>query len=194
MSSNEVSRRLFLQGSGSFVGSAALRAGIPGLAALAQSACGARDSAAAFDVLAASEAQELAAIASRIFPTTDTPGAHEAGVIWFIDKAMGDFMAPQLGFLHGGLSGFQDGIAGGEAFSSLDEDQQDEYLGSQEQTPFFGFVRLLTLMGMFGMSSYGGNRDQAGWKLLGLDPGQHAYQPPFGYYDAEHRKGESNGD
>ena len=107
---------------------------------------------------------------------------------------MGDFMAPQLGFLRGGLSGFQDGIAGGEAFSSLDEDQQDEYLGSQEQTPFFGFVRLLTLMGMFGMSSYGGNRDQAGWKLLGLDPGQHAYQPPFGYYDAEHRKGESNGD
>ena len=46
--------------------------------------------------------------------------------------------------------------------------------------------------GFFGMSSYGGNRDNVGWKLLGLDGEHHGFEPPFGYYDAEYLKGESN--
>src|SRR5690606_33938856 len=161
--------------SGSFAGIAAIRSGIPGLAALTQAACGARDAAAPFGVLQDAEARELDAVASRIIPATDTPGAHEAGVIWFIDKAMGDFLAPQLGFLQGGFREFEAGVAvrypGSEHFSDLSAEQQDEYLGTREDTPFFSFVRVLTLMGMFGMSSYGGNREQVGWKLLGLVPG-----------------------
>jgi hypothetical protein len=39
------------------------------------------------------------------------------------------------------------------------------------------------------MSSYGGNKDNVGWKLLGLDGLHHGYQPPFGYYDAEYMEG-----
>jgi hypothetical protein len=41
---------------------------------------------------------------------------------------------------------------------------------------------MLTLFGMFSTPSYGGNRDGAGWKLLGFED-MHAFQPPFGYYD-----------
>ncbi|MEQ8205967.1 MAG: gluconate 2-dehydrogenase subunit 3 family protein, partial [Woeseia sp.] len=160
MDGNTVSRRLFLQGTGSLTGSAALRAGIPGLAALAQAACSARDEGAAFDNLRAGEARELEAISASILPTTDTPGAREAGVVWFIDKALGDFAAPQLDFLLGGLADFQrpiaDSYAGAERYSDLDESDQEAYLTNQEDTPFFGFVRVLTLMGMFGMTSYGG--------------------------------------
>ena len=54
-----------------------------------------------------------------------------------------------------------------------------------EQTPFFERMRLLTLVGMFAMPKYGGNRDGIGWKLLGFQD-QHIFQPPFGYYDRDY--------
>lgn len=198
MNDNELSRRLFLKMSGSVSGATALRAGVPGLAALVQAACSARDEGAAFEVLTADEGREFDAIVARIIPTTDTPGAREAGVVWFIDKAMGDFMADNLEFLRDGLAAFQAPIpaafAGAQQFSDLDEADQDRHLGSQEATPYFGFLHMLTMMGMFGMPSYGGNRDYVGWTLLGIDPHQHSHLPPFGYYDAQYREENGNGD
>jgi gluconate 2-dehydrogenase gamma chain len=198
MNKEEQNRRWFLQGSGALAGTSALRFALPGLAALSQAACSARDEGAPFATLESAEGRELEAIAARILPSTDTPGAREAGVIWFFDKALGGFMADQVDFLRTGLAGFQAPVAaayaGAERFSDLDDADQDAYLGSQEQTPFFGLVRFMTLAGMFGMSSYGGNKDGIGWKLLGVDPHQHGYQPPFGYYDAEFRRGVYNGD
>jgi hypothetical protein len=190
------SRRKFLAGSGSMaalVGSPLLRAGLPGLIALSASACTARDKAAQFEVLTMPEARELEAIAARILPTTDTPGAREAGVIWFMDMSFGSIMKEGLDTVRTGLVDFQSGIPeafpGAALFSDLDEGDQDRYLQTQQETGFFGTVRFLTLAGFFGMSSYGGNRDNVGWKLLGLD-GQHAWQPPFGHYDAEYQEGE----
>jgi hypothetical protein len=41
----------------------------------------------------------------------------------------------------------------------------------------------LTHCGMFAMPSWGGNKDLAGWNLIGFDS-RHAWQPPFGFYDA----------
>ena len=191
------SRRKFLAGSGSMaalMGSPLLRAGLPGLVALSASACTARDKAAQFEVLTAPEARELEAIAARILPTTETPGAREAGVIWFMDMSFGSIMKEGLEMARSGLADFQSGIPdafpGATLFSDLDEDDQDRYLQTQQEAGFFGFVRFLTLAGFFGMSSYGGNRDNVGWKLLGLDGQHHAWQPPFGHYDAEYQKGE----
>lgn len=179
-------------------GVAAWRALLPGIAAVAQSACSARDEGAAFSILDNAEAREFAAISARILPTTDTPGATEAGVIHFVDQALGDFMAPQLDFLRSGLATFQApipaGFPGAARFSDLDEPDQDRHLATQDNTPFFGFYRVMTLMGMFGMSSYGGNRDNVGTRLVGLVPGQHAHTPPFGYYDAQYRDGDSRGE
>ena len=37
-------------------------------------------------------------------------------------------------------------------------------------------MRMLTLCGMFALPSWGGNRDEAGWKLLGFED-RHAWQP-----------------
>jgi gluconate 2-dehydrogenase gamma chain len=194
------SRRRFLAGSGSvaaLVGSPLLRAGLPGLAALSASACTARDKAAAFEVLSVPESRELEAIAARILPTTDTPGAREAGVIWFMDQSFGSIMKNQLGMARDGLAEFHSGIAeafpGAERFSDLEESEQDTYLKSQEDSGFFNFVRFLTLAGFFGMSSYGGNKDNVGWKLLGLDGHHQSYQPPFGHYDAEYMEGKRDG-
>lgn len=196
MHGNALSRRFFLQGSGSAATASLLRGAGPGLAALLQAACSARDEGAPFAILNAGEARELEAIVARIVPTTETPGAREAGVIWFIDKALGDFMSGQLDFLRDGLQGFQAPVAenfpGAQRFSDLSADDKDRHLATQDATAFFQVLHIMTLFGMLGLPEYGGNKDYVGWKLLGLDPHQHAYQPPFGYYDAKFR--EEHGD
>jgi hypothetical protein len=199
MGTDPLSRREFLAGTGSMSAVAAsplLRAGLSGLVAFSASACTARDEGAAFEVLLKAEAREFEAIAARILPTTDTPGAREAGVIWFMDKSFGSIMSNSLEFARGGLAGFQAGIPaafpGAQRFSDLEETEQDRYLGTQEETGFFGFIRFMTIAGFFGMSSYGGNRDGVGWKLLGLDNRHHAWLAPFGHYDAEYMQAEPN--
>ena len=71
------------------------------------------------------------------------------------------------------------------SFASLTSEQQIEYLKGVDQTPFFNTTRLLTLLGMFSLPAYGGNRDGVGWKLLGFEDG-HVFHPPFGYYDRDY--------
>ncbi len=86
-------------------------------------------------------------------------GAREAGVIYFIDRALSTFDADLSGAYRAGLVQVQ---------------QKRE-----ENVPRF---RTHTLYGFLGNSSYGGNRDHVGWKLIGFED-RMAYQPPFGYYD-----------
>lgn len=193
------SRRGFLAGSGGLAGAALWRGGLPALLAVSGAACSARDESAAFEVLTAGEGREIEAITARLLPTTDTPGAPEAGVVWFFEKSFGSVMSEQLEFARRGLADFQAGIPaefpGAQRFSDLDEADQDAYLAAQEDTPFFGLVHFMTLCGFFGMSSHGGNRDHVGWQLLGFPTAHHtAWQPPFGYYDAEYLRGETDGD
>src|SRR5881628_395146 len=97
----------------------------------------------------------------------------------------------------GGLSVFKTAYADGVAnlnrrasrakvatFAALTPLQQDELLHAIEKTPFFKAVRLDTIVGTFALPAWGGNRDYAGWHLLGFEH-QPRFQPPFGYYDAE---------
>lgn len=197
MSSDALTRRLFLQGSGSLAGSAFMRAGLPAFAALSQAACTAKEAAAAYDNISNSEAREIIAIAARILPSTDTPGATEAGVVHFFDKVVGGIFADEAAPFREMLAEFQGGIAGryagAELFSDLDEDDQDDYLTSVEDSMFFDYARFITLAGVFGMSHYGGNRDNIGWKLVGMDGPPHAWVHPFGDYDAEYAETENDG-
>jgi len=190
MSSDALTRRLFMQGSGTIAGSVMMRAGIPAFVAVSQAACTAKEEAAAYEQLTSAEAREIIAIAARILPTTDTPGATEAGAVYFFDKAFGTFFARMKEPARGMLAGFQSGVAaaypGAELFSDLDAADQDEYLKSVEQTPFFQGARFMTMAGVFGMSMYGGNRDNIGWKLVGMDGPPHAWVHPFGHYDTEY--------
>jgi len=192
MSGKTVSRRLFLKGTGTLAGSSAFRLSMPGLLALSEAVCTARDAQAAFDVLSDGEARALDAIAARILPTTDTPGARDAGVIYFMDKALGSFMSDELESIRAGLSEFESGLAA--SFAELAEADQDAYLSTQDRSHFFNRVRFMTLAGFLGMTSHGGNRDQVGWKLLGFDGHRGAWQPPFGYYDAEYMREQQDDD
>ena len=198
MSRIELTRRFFLQGSGSIAGSTLLKAGVPAFIALSQSACSARDASAAFETISAGEGRELEAIAARILPTTDTPGAREAGAIWFIDKAYGSVYAEYLAADRALLADFQSSVAdahpGAKNFSDLDEADQDAYLTSHQDTEFFNNIRFMTLAGVFGIATWGGNRNDIGWKLVGMDGPPHAWTPPFGHYDAEYMEAHKDGE
>ncbi|MDH5322388.1 MAG: gluconate 2-dehydrogenase subunit 3 family protein, partial [Gammaproteobacteria bacterium] len=102
-----LSRRNFLQGTTAFSATALLRLGAPALAAITQAACSAREDAREFLVLSAAEAADFAAIAARIIPTTDTPGATEAGVIHFFDNAFAGAMQDDLAAARDGLAEFR---------------------------------------------------------------------------------------
>lgn len=198
MTFDELTRRNFLQGSSGAVASALLKAGVPALAAVSQAACTARDEGASFETITNDEAREIIAVAARIIPTTDTPGATEAGAVYFFDKALGSFFADRLEWGRGLLAEFQSGVAaaypGAERFSDLNAADQDTYLEANEQTPFFQGARILTIMGVFCLSKYGGNRDDIGWKLLGMSGPPGAFSHPFGHYDAEYIKEQQSGE
>jgi gluconate 2-dehydrogenase gamma chain len=122
------------------------------------------------------------AIAMRILPSDDgTAGAKEAGVLGFIERVMAGPYAGYRRDLADGLADL-DRRAGG-TFASQPADRQDALLRDIEKTTFFGYMRYLTIAGMFSDPSWGGNREKAGWKLLGFDD-RAIWQAPFGAYDA----------
>jgi len=184
-----LSRRNFLQSTGTLTGAAYLRMLAPGIAAITQAACSAKDESAAFVTLGPDEARDFAAIAARIIPTTDTPGATEAGVIHFIDKAFAAEMSNQLEFARTGLAEFNDALesehASAAQLGDLSEDEQVAFLQTRETSGFFNLMWAMTIFGFFAMEKYGGNRDQVGWELIGFEGGHGPWQYPFGYYDAQ---------
>ena len=139
--------------------------------------------------LTPSETRTLAAIADRIFPKTDTPGAVEIGVLNYINIAlMGDYavLAP---LYRQGLRAVnrlaQAKFA--QRFPDLNEEQKDAVLtefetgsvaGFKKAAEFFETVRYHVLEGVFCEPQYGGNKGMIGWRLVGF-PGQQ-----FGYDDA----------
>jgi gluconate 2-dehydrogenase gamma chain len=142
----------------------------------------------AFQALDPAMAAEIDAITSQIIPSTDGPGAHEAGVIYFIDRALSTFDADLRESYRIGLAGVQqkriEMFPQSASIAALTNAQQIQLIQAIETTPFFDLLRTHTLYGFLGNPSYGGNRDRIGWKLIGFD-NRMAYQPPFGYYDGE---------
>ncbi|MBT8143275.1 MAG: gluconate 2-dehydrogenase subunit 3 family protein [Gammaproteobacteria bacterium] len=182
------SRREFLQTGGSLAGAGWLSSQLPMLLALGQTACSARDAAQPLANLDAATAADLAAIARQIIPSGDTPGAEEAGVIYFMDGAFGGFMSGAKPFLAEGLAAINSSLPGSDRFADLDDAGQQAVLGEHDQGPLFGMLHFLTLVGMFAMPRHGGNRDHAGWQLLGFIH-NHGWQPPFGHYDQDMHDG-----
>jgi gluconate 2-dehydrogenase gamma chain len=190
--SASVSRRRFMQSSGFLAGVTALRLSAPALAAITQAACTARDEGAVFRVLSAEEAADFTAMAARIIPTTDTPGATEAGVIYFWDNALGGYYEAVLAPIRELRNELNASL--GKPFAKLDDAGQDDALRSIESDPRFGICCFLTQMGFFSMAKHGGNRDLLGWKLIGFDGHHGAWSHPFGYYDAKYLEERSDGE
>ena len=191
MNDNNRSRREFLLSSGGAMGAAWLGANWPAFACAAEHAHAAAEGRAdrTLKVLSATQARDAEAIASQIVPGGDTPGAREAGVVYFIDHVhAGPYAGSRDEFL-AGLAAFQDDFAqrhpGAGSFADLDPESQLSHLKSVETTPFFGRMKFLTLLGLLALPSYGGNADKLGWKLVGFVD-HHAWTPPFGHYDRDY--------
>ena len=184
------SRRRFLADAGSTLGTVLAAAQWPAIAVAHQHAAtqAANPGDAALHVLSKDEARDVDAIAAQIVPTDDTPGAREAGALYFIDRSLATWAAGIAGPFHAGLREFRTGFSAAhpsQVFGAADAAMQFAYLTEVDGTEFFRMMRQLTLLGMFALPSYGGNKDGAGWKLLGFED-THAFAPPFGYYDRDY--------
>ena len=139
--------------------------------------------------LTPADAADVEAIAAAIIPDGAAPGAREAGVIHFIDRALSSFFAALAPNFRIQLAAFQDACRERNTdiatFAELSPERRIEFVRTVEQTPFFEQMRLLTLLGMFSSPVYGGNVGGAGWKLLGFED-RHVFEPPFGWYDRDY--------
>ena len=162
------------------------RAGIVGVAAAAPTAAMAPTAAPVrprerLEALTAAEAETVEAIVDRLIPSDASgPGAAEARVTRYIDRALGGELAPQRAAYSDGLAAV-DAYAQsrfGDQFADLNDAQRDAVLTAMEQNvatgfaggsrAFFELVREHCLQGMFGDPVHGGNEDFAGWDLIGF--------------------------
>ena len=205
---NDLSRRNFLTRAGSAVSAAWVSAHWPALLAAAEHAHQAAKAPSAdkFQFFSPEQAVEIDAITARIIPSDDTPGAHEAGVVYFIDRALTTFAVDNQQTYRDGLPALQARVhelfPSIQKFSQATPEQQDQVLQSYEdaagagrrmyrgrggQATFFDTLRIHTIVGFLIDPDAGraGNRDGVGWKLIGRDR-DHMFQPPFGHYDKDY--------
>jgi gluconate 2-dehydrogenase gamma chain len=205
---NEFSRRRFLSQAGRGITAAWAAGHWPQMLAAAthaRQAAAQLTAAYKFEFLTPEEAVEVEAISARIIPTDDTPGAREAGVIYFIDRGLVTFASGDQQKYREGLPELQAEVRakfpGVEKFSEASVEQQDELLQAMDATQpkkvarrrnlesaqtFFEAVRIATLAGfLIDPEAEQGNRGGVGWKLIGRQL-EHTFQPPFGYYDKDY--------
>jgi len=184
------SRRSFLAGSATSFGSAWIASNWKGILEAQEHAQRAVASAspAKFEFFSPEQGIEVESVAAQIVPTDDTPGAREAGAVYFIDRALTTFDRDQQAVYTQGLGSLQaktrELFPNAARFSGLSSDQQIQVLKAIEKTPFFAQIRTHTITGFLANPEYGGNRNEIGWKLIGFE-GKFHYEPPFGYYDGE---------
>ena len=153
---------------------------------------------------------EVESIVARIIPSgeppDEAPGAREAGVVYFIDRALTTFAKEDQKLYLDGIADVQARVRkrfpGVEKFSALSEEHQDEILQTLDAGPAFGvrpFAKRPATQGFFETlrqhtiagflidpeSDRKGNRDGVGWKLIGRER-EHMFQPPFGHYDMDY--------
>ena len=200
-----LSRRHFLSRGGAAVSAVWLSAHWPAMVAAAEHAHQAAKSSAPpkFQFFTPEQAVEIGAITACIIPSDETPGAREAGVLYFIDRALTTFAVNEQKTYREGLPGLQlrvrELFPNVEKFSTATPEQQDHVLHTFDDKadygrgfrpnataqPFFETVRVHTIVGFLIDPDSGGNRDAVGWKVIGRDP-EHAFQPPFGHYDKDY--------
>jgi gluconate 2-dehydrogenase gamma chain len=145
------------------------------------------------------EAGVLGALVARIVPGDERdPGAREAGVVTYIDRALaGPYADWQLAYREGlRLLNAHAVEKHGASFHALSEIDQDTIVASLEanQVPgfggngsadFFAMVCAHTIEGLHCDPAYGGNRNGVGWKLIGFPGAQYGYTAEEMQYGAD---------
>jgi gluconate 2-dehydrogenase gamma chain len=144
------------------------------------------------------DAATVAAFTERLMPgAPGKPGARDADVLNYIDLALAGAYADQQDFYRRGLAQLeaycQATYQG--SFARLDAARQDAVITALEAGKatgftyptaqvFFNTLRTHTMEGMFADPVYGGNKDFAGWRLVGF-PGA---QPVFTTADMQSKE------
>jgi hypothetical protein len=189
MSSQRKSRREFLIESASGIGAAWIAANYAEIVAAQEfvEAAAHSDQHRGFAFFRPAEAAEIDAMAAQMIPTDATPGAREARVVAFIDRALVTFERDRQADYRQGLGDLaartEELYPQARRFSSLASGQQIRVLTAIEETPFFELVRRHTITGFFSSPIHGGNYGKVGWELIGYDDSLD-HEPPFGYYDS----------
>jgi gluconate 2-dehydrogenase gamma chain len=132
------------------------------------------------------DAATVAAFTERLVPgAPGKPGARDADVPNYIDLALSGAYADLQDFYRRGLASLDAHCRKTykEPFRRLSAAQQDEVIAALEQgkaneflwpsaAAFFNTVRTHTMEGMFADPIYGGNKDFAGWRLVGFPGAQ----------------------
>ncbi len=139
----------------------------------------------------------LSAACDRVLPKDEDPGALEANVPVYIDRIL---QTPELRKMK---DDFIPGLAAldrramrqfNKPFAECAAAQQDTLITAfKNSDPKSGEARwyemliVLSLEGFLGDPSYGGNKDQVGWALVGFElVGRAAAEPPPGYDGRKH--------
>jgi len=137
------------------------------------------------------DAATVAAFTERLMPGAEgKPGARDAGVLNYIDLALAGAYADLQDFYRRGLAQLDAYCRKtySDSFSRLDATRQDEVITALEQgkatgftwpaaQEFFNTIRTQTMEGMFADPVYGGNKDFAGWRLVGFPGAQAIFTP-----------------
>jgi gluconate 2-dehydrogenase gamma chain len=137
------------------------------------------------------DAATIAAFTERLMPSApDKPGARDADVLNYIDLALAGAYSELQDFYRRGLSQLEAYCRSTykEPFVRLNAEQQDEVITSLENgkatgftypaaREFFSTLRTHTMEGMFADPLYGGNKNFAGWRLVGFPGAQAIFTP-----------------
>jgi len=132
------------------------------------------------------DARTMKAFTERLMPgAPDKPGATDADVLNYIDLALSGPYKDHQDFYRRGVAQLNAHClnAFGKEFANLAPAQQDEAITALEHgkaaefawpkaQAFFNTVRTHTMEGMFADPIYGGNKDFAGWRLVGFPGAQ----------------------
>ena len=188
------SRRDFLRTTGLLAVGGGMALSLTGCREAADSASEAMQADEGPRVLTADEIRTLEAFSDRILPPDgEAPGAAALGAVVFMDHyaeqkpEVLEAIRDALGVLAGRVREAHPDAGG---FADLDGEAMDALVGALEQDAPDAFwpLQTFTVVGAFAAPAQGGNRDKAGWALMGYDD-RHMWQPPFGFYDAEAAQG-----
>jgi gluconate 2-dehydrogenase gamma chain len=122
------------------------------------------------------EASLLEALCDQVIPADDTPGAKQAGVLYYIDRQLAGPLQRFQAAYHDGLSRLHNACRNrtGRDFTDLPSPEQTKFLedveaGRVEQLDtFFRMVIDHTMQGFYGSPAHGGNRNEMSWDMLGI--------------------------
>ncbi|MBA4408349.1 MAG: hypothetical protein C0397_02870 [Odoribacter sp.] len=126
----------------------------------------------------------IIAVCEQIIPKDESPGATDAGVIYYIDRQLSGIFHYDQETYRNGIKNLQEYTAKkhGKTFENLIFDEQTKLLIMLESNQlnetdwpqgkpadFFNLVRSHTMQGFYGSPIHGGNKDYMSFEMLRID-------------------------